>query len=266
MAEINDKVFWITGGSSGIGEGLVHELAKRKIKMVISSRRAEALEEVKVKCPLDAQANIKILPLDLSLPETLQEKTEVAISIFGRVDVLIHSGGISQRSMVLDTDIEVYRSLMEIDYFSTVILSKAVLPSMIENGFGHIVAISSLTGKFGSPYRSGYAAAKHALHGFYDSLRAETYKKNIWVTLVTPGFIHTNVSVNALTEHGKKLNEMDDAQAKGMSPEECARKIIKGIINQKNEILVGGKETFAVYLKRFFPNLFAKIIRTAKVR
>ena len=186
--------------------------------------------------------------------------------MFGRIDVLIHSGGISQRSMVLDTDIEVYRSLMEIDYFSTVILSKAVLPSMINNGFGHIVAISSLTGKFGSPYRSGYAAAKHALHGFYDSLRAEIYKENIWVTLVTPGFIHTNVSVNALTEHGKKLNEMDDAQAKGMSPEECARKIIKGIINQDNEILVGGKETFAVYLKRFFPNLFARIIRTAKVR
>ncbi len=266
MANINDKIFWITGGSSGIGEGLVHELAKRKVRMIISSRRAEALEEVKARCPLDAQENIKILPLDLSQPDTLQAKAEAALTYFGTVDVLIHSGGISQRSMVLETDIEVYRSLMEVDFFSTVILSKAILPVMIKNGFGHIVAISSLTGKFGSPYRSGYAAAKHALHGFYDSLRAENYKQNIWVTLVLPGFIHTNVSVNALTEHGQKLNEMDDAQEKGMSPETCARHIIRGIENRRNEVLIGGKETISVYIKRFFPNIFAKMIRKIKVR
>ena len=266
MADINDKVFWITGGSSGIGEGLVHELAKRKVRMIISSRRAEALEEVKANCSLDAQENIKILPLDLSKPDTLPTKAKAALAIFGSIDVLVHSGGISQRSMVLDTDMAVYRSLMEVDFFSTVILTKAVLPAMIDNGFGHIVAISSLTGKFGSPYRSGYAAAKHALHGFYDSLRAENYKQNIWATLVIPGFIRTNVSVNALTEHGQKLNEMDDAQEKGMSPEACARHIIRAIEHRKNEVLIGGKETIAVYLKRFFPNIFARIIRTAKVR
>ena len=266
MEKIDDKVFWITGGSSGIGEGLVYELVKRNVKMIISSRREETLIKVKSSCAEKAQKNIQILPLDLSQPGTLNGKAKEALSFFGRVDVLVHSGGISQRSMVVDTDIEVYRNLMEVDFFSTVILTKAILPSMIDNGFGHIVPISSLVGKFGSPYRSGYAAAKHALHGFYDSLRGENYKKNIWITLITPGFVHTNVSINAVTEDGSKLNEMDEAQQKGMSPADCARKIISAIESRKNESLMGGKETLAVYMKRFFPNVFAKIIRKAKVR
>jgi short-subunit dehydrogenase len=266
MANIEDKVFWITGGSSGIGAGLVYELAQRNIKMIISSRRAESLEQVRSACPAAAQANIKILTLDLSRPELLHDKATEALAIFGRVDILVHSGGISQRSMVVDTDIEVYRQLMEVDFFSTVILTKAILPAMIQNGYGHIVPISSLVGKFGSPYRSGYAAAKHALHGFYDSLRAENYKKNIWVTIITPGFVHTNVSINALTQDGSKLNKMDEAQQKGMSPATCARKIIKAVEQRKNEALMGGKETLAVYLQRFLPNVFARIIRTVKVR
>lgn len=266
MTNINEKVFWITGGSSGIGEGIVYELAKNNVKVIISSRREASLEKVRANCPESAQQNIKILPLDLSKPETLEAKAMAALKIFGRIDILVHAGGISQRSMVVDTDIEVYRSLMEVDFFSTVILTKAILPSMIANGFGHIVPISSLVGKFGSPYRSGYAAAKHALHGFYDSLRAENYKQNIRVTLITPGFVRTNVSINALTEHGQSLNEMDDAQAKGMSPATCARSIIAAIEKGKNETLIGGRETMGVYIKRFFPNMFARIIRQAKVR
>ena len=137
---------------------------------------------------------------------------------------------------------------------------------MVAQGSGHIVAISSLTGKFGSPFRSAYAASKHALHGFFDSLRAELWKQNVLVTIVTPGFIRTNVSINALTEKGEALGEMDDAQAQGMDPMVCATKIVAGIEKNKNEILMGGKETMGVYIKRLFPNWFAKIIRKAKVR
>ena len=216
--------------------------------------------------PEIVRENAKILPLDLSQPETLNDKAIEALQLFGTIDILINSGGISQRAMALDTQIEIDRRLMEVNYFGTVILAKAVLPSMIENGFGHIVAISSLVGKFGSPLRSGYAASKHALHGFFDSLRAELYTKNIHVTLVTPGFVKTNVSINALTEDGKALNQMDEGQEKGMTAEQCARKIIKGIEKEKNELLMGGKETLAVYIKRFFPGLLARIVRKAKVR
>ena len=266
MARINNKVVWITGASSGIGEALIRVLAEKNNKLILSSRKPDTLEKVKASLPETVRENAKILPLDLSQPETLNDKASEALRLFGTIDILINSGGISQRAMAMDTQIEVDRRLMEVNYFGTVILTKAVLPSMIENGFGHIVAISSLAGKFGTPFRSGYAASKHALHGFFDSLRAELYTKNIHVTLVTPGFVKTNVSINALTEDGKALNQMDEGQEKGMTAEQCARKIIRGIEKEKNELLMGGKETLAVYIKRFFPGLLARIVRKAKVR
>jgi short-subunit dehydrogenase len=266
MATVKDKVVWITGASSGIGEAVAKEIAKKGANLILSSRKKDTL--LKVQSSLSNKENYKshILPLDLSQPETLNDKAKEALNFFGRIDIVIHSGGISQRAMARDTPIEVDRRIMEINYFGTVILTKAVLAAMIKNGFGHIVSISSLVGKFGSPYRSGYAASKHALHGFFDSLRAEEYMKNIYVTLVTPGFVKTNVSINALTDDGTPMNQMDEGQEKGMNTDQCARKIIRGIEQEKNELLIGGKETIAVYIKRFFPGLFTRIIRKAKVR
>lgn len=264
MASIENKVIWITGASSGIGEGIVKVLASQNVKLILSSRRQEALEEVKAKCP--NQENVKILTVDLAQPETLEAKSSEALTLFGRVDVVIHSGGISQRSFAMETDIEVSRRLMEVNFFSTTIITKALLPSMIENRFGHIVAISSLVGKFGTPYRSGYAASKHALHGYYDSLRAEMWKKGVLVTIATPGFIKTNVSLNALTEKGEASNAMDDGQENGLSAEECGRQIIRAITKEKEEVRIGGKETLAILMKRLFPILFSKMIRKANVR
>lgn len=264
MASLDNKVVWITGASSGIGEGIVKNLATQNVKLILSSRRAEALEEVKATCP--NPDNVRILTLDLAQPDTLEAKAQEALSLFGRVDIVIHSGGISQRAFAMDTDIKVHRRLMEVNYFSTIILTKALLPSMVENGFGHIVAISSLVGKFGSPYRSGYSASKHALHGYYDSLRAETWKQGIHVTIATPGFIKTNVSINALTERGEKLNSMDDGQENGMSAEECGRQIVQAIVKEKEEVRIGGKETIGILIKRFLPGVFSKMIRKMKVR
>ncbi len=264
MASIENKIVWITGASSGIGEGIVQVLASKNVKLILSSRRAKALEKVKEECP--TQENVKILTVDLAKPETLEAKTNEALALFGRVDVVIHSGGISQRSFAMDTNMEVTRRLMEVNFFSTTIITKALLPSMVKNKFGHIVAISSLVGKFGTPYRSGYAASKHALHGYYDSLRAEMWKKDILVTIVTPGFIKTNVSLNALTEKGEASNAMDDGQENGLSADKCGKQIIKAIIKEKEEVRIGGKETIGILLKRFVPGYFSKYIRNAKVR
>lgn len=264
MASIENKVVWITGASSGIGEGIVKVLAPQNVKLILSSRRQGTLEEVKAQC--SNKENIKILSVDLAQPETLEAKTAEALALFGRVDVVIHSGGISQRSFAMDTDIEVSRRLMEVNFFSTTIITKALLPSMIENRFGHIVAISSLVGKFGTPYRSGYAASKHALHGYYDSLRAEMWKKGVLVTIATPGFVKTNVSLNALTDKGEASNTMDDGQENGLSAEECGSQIIKAVIKEKEEIRIGGKETMAILIKRYFPGILSKIVRKAKVR
>ncbi|RZS96902.1 SDR family oxidoreductase [Cecembia calidifontis] len=261
---MNQKTIWITGASSGIGEALVNAYDSLGHKTIISARNQAALEQIKEKA--NNPKNIYVLPLDLNAPDSFAIKTKEAIEAFGKIDVLINNGGISQRSLAAETSLAVDRKIMEVNFFGTIGLTKELLPHFMKNKSGHFVAISSLVGKFGTPYRSAYAASKHALHGFFDSLRAEHYKDNIYVTIVCPGFIRTHVSINALTGDGTPLNQMDEAQDKGMSPEQCAKEIIKAIEKQKEEVLVGGKEKYAVYLKRFFPGIFSKILRKAKVR
>ena len=269
MTQINGKVIWLTGASSGIGEALAYELARKKVKLILSARRKEELERVKGNCHPLAQPDIRILPLDLGEAATLQLITEAAIQLFGHVDILINNGGISQRSLAKETVLVVDRRIMEVDYFGTVALSKYLLPHFLKRKGGHYVIISSVMGLIGTPYRSGYAGAKHALHGFFDSLRAELWKesKMIFVTLICPGWVKTNVSMNALIGDGSKLNQMDTTTDDGLDPKIVAKKIISAIEKKKSEVYIGGmKEVAAVYLKRWVPNLFSKFVRQAKVR
>lgn len=266
MKNLKGQVIWITGASSGIGEALACNLARKPVKIIVSARRENELERVKQRCILHPGASISILPLDLANADILPSKVNSAINFYGKVDILINNAGVSQRSLAIDTLLRVDRQIMEINFFGTIALTKYLLPGMINNGGGQFVNVSSLVGKFGTPYRSAYSASKHALHGFYDSLRAELWKENIKVTMVCPGFIKTQISVNALTGKGNRLNEMDKAQANGMDPNTCAHKIIKAICTEKQEVYIGGKEKYGVYLKRFFPSIFAKLIKKAAVR
>lgn len=266
MASLEKKVVWLTGASSGIGEALAYELSKEGAQLILSARRKDELERVKGNCTASAQAGIRILPLDLEQESTLQLSTQAAIQIFGHIDILINNGGISQRSLVADTSLSVDRKIMEVNYFGAIALTKFLLPHFIHRQQGHFVNVSSLTGKFGTPYRSGYAASKHALHGFFDALRAEHYRDNIRVTMVCPGFIHTPITLSALTADGTPLNKMDEAQFKGKPADWCARKIVSAIESSKEEVYIGGREVFGVYLKRFFPGWFSRIIRKVAVR
>jgi len=262
MGYYKDKVCWVTGASSGIGEALVYELAKQGAKVIISARRVEELERVKSQTQSN---NIYILPLDLVDITSFRTKVEEAVKAFGGVDIMIHNGGISQRSKLIDTVEAVDRKIMEVNYFGTIALTKALLPHLLNKG-GRFVVVTSLVGKFGTPLRSAYAASKHALHGFFESLRAELYDNNIRVTMVCPGFIKTNVSINALTEQGEAQNKMDLAQANGMLPAVFAQKMLKAVANDKEEVYIGGlREVAGVYVKRFFPTLFSRIVRKAKV-
>lgn len=263
MKSLSGKTIWITGASSGIGEALALQLSQHSVKLILSARREKELQRVKSQC--HQQENIQILPLDLADHASHKDKVEQAIRFFGQVDILINNGGISQRSLVKDTQLEVDRKLMEVNYLGTVSLTKHLLPHMLEGVQGHIAVVTSLTGKFGTPYRSGYAASKHALHGFFDSLRAELEDQGINVTIAAPGFVKTQVSVNALTGDGSQLGRMDDAQANGISPEACAKAIIKAISKKKREVYIG-RESYGVYVKRFFPGLFARMIKRSKVR
>ncbi|EAZ83236.1 SDR family oxidoreductase [Algoriphagus machipongonensis] len=257
-------VIWITGASSGIGAATAKKFSKEGYAIVLSSRKEKELEKVKSECQYPEDC--AILPLDLAEADSLPSKTEQAIQFFGHIDVMFHNGGISQRSLAMETEIEVDRKIMEVNYFGTIILTKALLSHFKERKSGHFAVTSSLVGIIGSPYRSSYAASKHALHGYFDSVRAEHFADNVAVTMICPGFIKTNVSVNAVTGDGKPLNQMDDAQANGMSAEKCAEKIFKGIKGRKEEIYIGGKEVMAIYLKRFVPGIFSKILQKAKVR
>ncbi|MEL6866821.1 MAG: SDR family oxidoreductase [Bacteroidota bacterium] len=264
MTPIQGKVVWITGASSGIGEALALYLARSGARLILSARRKEVLEEVKARCNV-ADKEVLVLPLDLANEDQMQACVAEALTYFGRIDWLINNGGISQRSMVADTEMEVYRRLMDINYLGTVALTKAVLPVFLKQGGGQFAVISSLMGKFSSPLRSGYSAAKHALHGFFDALRMEHHEDNIRVTILCPGYVRTNVSKNALTANGAAQGTMDNATDKGMSPEQCAEKIVEAIRRGKYESYIGGKETLAIYLKRFFPNLLHNIVRKAAV-
>jgi dehydrogenase/reductase SDR family member 7B len=261
-----NKRVWITGASSGIGEALAVAFGKRGANLILSARNEAELQRVAAEAQNAGAGNVLIQPLDLSQHDTLPGIVEKVMKQVGKVDVLINNGGVSQRALAIETTLDVDKKLMNVNYFGTIALTKAVLPDMLTHQLGHIVTITSLTGKFGSPYRSSYAAAKHALHGFFDSLRAEVAHTPIKITLVCPGFVRTNVSINAMTGDGSQLGTMDDATDKGLRPEVLAEKIIYAIERGKEEVYFGGKEVMGVYLKRFFPAYFSKMLAKAKVR
>ncbi|TDE18341.1 SDR family oxidoreductase [Dyadobacter psychrotolerans] len=261
METFQNKVVWITGASSGIGEAITLAFAKEGAKLVLTARRQEELHRVKQLTGLP-DSSILILPMDVTDFDKAKPAADLIIETFGRIDIMVHNAGVSQRSYIIDTDLDVYRKLMDVDFYSTVAITKAVLPYMIKQKSGHFIVISSVAGKIGTIMRSGYNAAKHALHGFYDSLRAEGYKDNIKVTTVCPGYIRTNISVNALNESGSKFGKMDSNQANGIPAEECARQILNAVRKDKKEIYIGGfKEVAAIYLKRFLPNVLFDQVR-----
>ncbi len=261
MTQLAGKVVWITGASSGIGEALAIAASKAGAKVVLSARRAAELERVKALCANPASAAVH--PVDLLAMGDPAAVVAAAEKHFGPIDVLVNNAGVSQRSMVLDTTMDVYRQIFELDFFATVALSKALLPGMIARKAGHIVVVSSVVGYISSPMRSGYSAAKHALHGFYDALRAEHWRDGVKVTIACPGYIRTNVTLNAVDGKGGKWGKLDPSIAKGMAPEDCAAQIWRAVGKDRDEVLVG-KEKVAVYLKRFFPALFAFGINRAK--
>lgn len=258
-----DKVVWITGASSGIGEAVAYAFSKAGAKLVISARREEELNRVKNAC--EQPDKVMVLTMDLADHDSMAGKTTEVLQAIGQVDIMFHNAGISQRSLIMDTDFSVDRKMIEVNYLGTIALTKALLPSMLEKGHGHFAVVTSLTGYIGSPLRSGYAAAKHALHGYFDSLRAELEDKGIKVTLICPGYVATNVSVNALTGNGSKQNSMDEATANGLDTTTAANRMLKAIKNGQHEAYVGNKEIIAIYLKRFLPKVFAGIIKRTKV-
>jgi short-subunit dehydrogenase len=252
------KIIWITGASSGLGEALSMRWAAPGIQLILSGRNRNQLEIVAEKCRVKG-ASVSILPFDLTSTAELTAAVSDVRSKFPRLDILVNNGGISQRSLLIDTPPEVSRRIMEVDFWGHAELTRQILPFMIKNGGGNIVVISSLTGLFGFPQRSAYAAAKHALHGFFETLRLEHFRDHIYVTMVCPGMIRTNISLHALTATGKEHGVMDKGQNQGVTADYCADKIVGAVRRNRKEIIIGKKDVIMPRLKRYFPWLFYKI-------
>lgn len=252
------QVVWITGASSGIGEALATAFAREGARLVLSSRRPAELERVRQTCVRPGEHGI--VPMDLSRSDTFAAIAAEVLTRYGRVDVLVNNAGVSQRALAADATDAVERTLMEVDYFGPVALTKAVLPSMRARRSGHVVVVSSVMGYVGTPGRSSYAAAKHALHGYFDCLRAEVWREGIQVTLACPGYVKTAVSENALGPQGGKHGRTDRTHARGISAEKCARVILRGVAAGREEVYVG-REAIAIYLKRFAPWIYSQIAR-----
>ena len=263
MQDINNKVIWITGASSGIGEACAYLFAEQNANLILTALEVDGLERVKNAC-LEKGGQCEILPYDLSNIDGIESLVEKALSFFGVVDILYNNAGISQRGLAGDTLFAVDKKIMDVNFFAPVLITKLLLPKMIGNGGATIAVTTSISGRFGFPLRSAYSSSKHALYGFFETLHAEYYDKNIRVVLVCPGRVKTNISFYALEKDGKQHSKLDAGQAGGITTEKAAKKIVKAIRKQKQEVLVGGKELLMVHIKRFFPNLSRKLVRKIK--
>lgn len=257
------KVVWITGASSGIGEALALQLAREGARLVVSARRRELLDALRGRCPRPEE--VVVLPLDVADTERAAENVRAAIAAFGKVDVMVHNAGVGQRALIAETPLAEDRRIMEINYFGVVALTKALLPEMRARGGGHFVVVSSVTGYVGTPFRSAYAASKHALHGFFESLRTEGHREGIAVTMVCPGFVDTDIAIKAIEAAGgseaSKSATRAKANAHGITAEQCARAMADGIAKRPREVYVGGKEIAGIYLRRFAPGVLAQLLR-----
>jgi len=258
------KVVWITGASSGIGKSLALAFHRAGAKLILSARRTEALDEVRREC--GTGADVRVLPLDLSDLEELPGRVETALGYFGHVDCMVHNAGVALRDTAIHTDLDVDQRIMATNFFGPVTITKLLLPSMLERGGGQFVVVGSLSGKYGGPLLSSYAASKHALHGFFESLRAEVHSDNIRITFVIPGFIRTPIATQALTGDGSTFGRTLDVHERGMDPDECAERILRAAERGKRETLVGGLEVYSVAMHRFFPGTFETLIRNHPVK
>ena len=259
------KVIWITGASSGIGEALTYAFHEKGACLILSSRNVKKLEKVRSRCT-KSNTDIYLLPFNLSELESLNETVDTALSYCGNIDFMIHNAGVALRDLVINTAIEVDHTIMKVNYLGPIAITKRLLPSMIKNKSGHFVVISSLSGKYGVPRLSAYAASKQALHGFFDSLRSEVYNDNIKITIIIPGIINTAITAHALRGDGTKYGKIEEIQLRGMAPQKCAEKILHVVSNGKEEALIGGPEILTVYIRRLFPQIFSKIIRNHPIK
>jgi dehydrogenase/reductase SDR family protein 7B len=256
--QFNDKICWITGASSGIGAALATSLSEMGAHLILSARNSENLELIKSGTRFPDR--VAVLPCDMEDLNSLPSIARQAWNLFGGIDIVFLNAGIAVRDMIIHTDLDMVQKVMNINFLSNVVLSKSLLPLMLNQGHGRFVVTSSLCGKFGVPKLGAYSASKHALHGFFESLRAEYEKDGVAVTMITAGLVRTQITLNAVQGNGTRYGKMQESVGAGISAESCAAAILEAVARRKSEVLVGALEKYSVLIKRFFPGLLRMAI------
>lgn len=258
------KTVVITGASSGIGKALAEGIASQGTQLILAARNLEALAQTKANCEAKG-ANCDIQYLDISSQEAISAFVSKVSSSYPQVHLLINNAGISQRSQAEETPVEVDRKIMEVNFFGQVALTKGLWPLLLAAPKANIVLISSVVGTFGFPQRSAYSASKHALEGFFESWMLENKHEHIHFTTVSPGRIKTNISYSALKSDGTPHSVMDEGQAKGISAEDCARKIIAGVLKNKRKVYVAKGEMVLIILRKVIPFMYFRLVKKLKL-
>lgn len=256
-----NKTVLITGASSGIGACFAKKLSHLGAYVILTARRENEL--LRIQSELSDPTKSKVFVMDMLNKDEI-DRVSMEIMKDHQIDLVFLNAGISQRSSVLNTTFETEVKIMQTNYLGLTRLAKHVLPQMLDQQAGHYIVISSVAGKIGVPGRSSYAASKHALHGYFDSLRAEVTDRGLFVTIICPGYVHTNISANALLSDGRPQNKIDQNSKNGMAVDVFVNKALKGVAKKKQELLIGGKETFGVLIKRAFPSLLNRIVKKVK--
>lgn len=261
----HNKTVWITGASGGIGQALARAIAPRGARLILSAppQDKDVLKTLLEACN-NGQSHL-IVEFDLTSQSSIDEAADQVLNQGINVDILVNNAGMTHRSQIIETDIRVDRTLMEINYLGPLALTKRVLPGMVQRGAGQIVVISSVLGLIATPQRSAYIAAKHAMTGFYEALRSEVSRQGIDITLVFPGFVKTDIAKNAFTGDGGCHGQADPGQEHAMTPDHFAEVVLQGVEKKKGRMLIAGKEKILVYLTRLSPALVSQIVRRIRV-
>lgn len=263
--DLTGKVVWITGASSGLGKALAKECALQGADVILTARRYEELEKVRVTL-LNPERHVSVCA-DITDESQVRHAYAQVLAAKGRIDWLINNAGLSQRALIQDTTMQTERAIMEVDYFSQVFLTKTVLPTFIAQKSGRIAFVSSVAGLLGTQYRASYSAAKAAIHMWANSLRAEVAQDGVEVSVIFPGFVKTNVSFNALNGEGKPQGYQDEAIENGLEPDLFAQTTVSALLAGEEYIVVGGaKEKLGVWVSRLSPSTLYKMIRKMKVK
>jgi NAD(P)-dependent dehydrogenase (short-subunit alcohol dehydrogenase family) len=262
LPAFKDKIVIITGASSGIGRELAHQLADQGAWLVLAARNAERLEAVKAECQKRGGLAI-VVRTDVSIPAQCANLIQRTVDEFGRIDALVNNAGITMWAKFEEVkDLNIFEQIMRVNYLGSMYCTHFALPHLKESR-GQIVGISSLTGKTGVPTRSGYAASKHAMVGFFDSLRIEVAPYGVSVTMIYPGFVASEVRARAFGPDGKPLVTSPVREGEVMTVETCARLIVGAMTKRRRELVMTLRGKLGQWLKLITPGLVDRIASRA---